>query len=95
MNSDLEGILRDPDLYSHKKRVAKVFEANKLNTPEVQIRIEDQLKKFITANSIINMPSVFIGLAMTPESAVTRLKSKILDFFKSPRTIILSIKAFF
>ena len=50
---------------------------------------------FIKNNSIIHQPPVFIGLALTQYSTVNHLRTRIMDFFKSPRPMILAVKAFF
>ena len=43
LTRDLEGVLRDPDLKSHDKKVRKLHEANELNSPTVQPAIASQL----------------------------------------------------
>lgn len=53
------------------------------------------IKKYVKANSIIYLPPMFVGLSVTPYSAANQLRSKILDFFKSPRPIVLATKAIF
>jgi len=38
---------------------------------------------------------MFIGLTLSPYSAASLLRARVLDFFKSPRPMILAVKAFF
>lgn len=53
------------------------------------------MENFLKNNSLIYQPPVFMGLALTSYSAAHHLRTRIMDFFKSPRPMILAVKAFF
>ena len=95
LSSDLESTLRDSDHNSHQQQITRLMEACQYNPPISQHKIAEQLSKYIRSNSLIHLPPVFIGLALTPYSTSTLLRARVLDFFKSPRPLLLAIKAFF
>lgn len=69
--------------------------ANSYNSQASQDRIAEQIRKFVKANSLIYLPPLFFGLTVTPYSAANYLRSRVLDFFKSPRPMVLATKAIF
>ena len=71
------------------------MEACEYNPPPLSQKTAENAQKFIQDNSIINLPPLFIGLAMTQYSTANLLRARILDFFKSPRPLLLAVKAFF
>jgi vesicle coat complex subunit len=72
-----------------------ILKACELNPPATQERIADQIRRYVKGNSIIYLPPLFIGLSVTPYSTASYLRTRVLDFFKSPRPMVLAIKAFF
>lgn len=71
------------------------MEACSLNPPTTQDRIAEQILKYVKGNSIIYLPPLFIGLSVTSYSTATYLRSRVLELFKSPRPMILAVKAIF
>lgn len=95
LGSDLEGLVREADKAKHTLRLKTITNACSYNPPASQERIKDQIEKYVKRNSIISVLPMFIGLSLTPYSVTSQLRSKILDYFKSPRQMVLAVKAIF
>lgn len=68
---------------------------NTINQPHVQDKIAEMIERYVRSNSVIHIQPLFIGLTLSPYSTAVLLKARVLDFFKSPRPLILAVKAFF